>query len=204
MKKKILISGFEPFLAHDLNPSEWLVQQLNGLIVEEMEVSSIVLPVAFDRASHILIEKIKYEEPVAIIMFGLAANRGEITPERVAINVMDGEVDNDGKRKQDETIIEGGPTAYFSTLPIRKIVHVANEMNFAASISNTAGTYVCNSLMYNVLHYLDQMKQPILAGFIHIPIVNDKTELSPDKLLATTTEIVKEIALTIQTTSVSK
>lgn len=204
MKKKIIVTGFEPFLAHESNPSQWLVHQLKDSPIEDTEISCIVLPVAFDRAAELLIDLIKRDDPIAICMFGLAANRHQVTPERVAINVMDGEKDNDGMRKHDEPIILNGPDAYFSTLPVRKLVDACQEVSTPASISNTAGTYVCNALMYQVLHYLCQSRKSIPAGFIHIPFIDESAKISPQKLLHATKQMLKEVVVSVQMTSDSR
>ncbi|WP_420480323.1 pyroglutamyl-peptidase I [Geobacillus genomosp. 3] len=108
-------------------------------------------------------------EPDAVISLGLAAGRTKITPERVAINCQDGGPDNRGIKVQDESIVEGGPAAYFSTLPIRQFVNALNEQGYPAQISNTAGTYLCNHVMYSVLHKVSSESLSVQAGFVHLP-----------------------------------
>lgn len=108
-------------------------------------------------------------EPDAVISLGLAAGRTKITPERVAINCQDGGPDNRGIKVQDESIVEGGPAAYFSTLPIRQFVNALNERGYPAQISNTAGTYLCNHVMYSVLHKVSSENLSVQAGFVHLP-----------------------------------
>nr|WP_078392237.1 hypothetical protein [Shouchella patagoniensis] len=130
---------------------------------------------------------------------GLAAGRKGITTERVAINLMDGEKDNDGNLKEDEPIDPSGPAAYFSTLPLREIVAVATFIGCSFSISNTAGTYVCNCLMYSVLRYLDKNGLSIPAGFIHVPYskemnVDNQPAVSEEMLLEGIKKIINCVA----------
>ncbi|WEG16578.1 pyroglutamyl-peptidase I [Alkalihalophilus pseudofirmus] len=167
--KKILVTGFEPFLDHEDNPTRKIAAAIDGEVIGEYEVKVAVLPVTFSEAAGKVREKIEETNLDAVIMLGLAAGRNRITPERVAINCNDGEVDNDGVKKQDEEIVEGGPAAYFSTLPIRTFVDRLTEAGIPAAISNTAGTYVCNNIMYQTLHYLKGRDLNIPAGFIHVP-----------------------------------
>ncbi|WP_054704346.1 pyroglutamyl-peptidase I [Bacillus sp. JCM 19041] len=193
--KKIIVTGFEAFLEHSTNPTEWLAKQLDGQVMKGAIIQSIVLPVAFERAVNPLIQGIEKEKPDAIIMLGLAAGRKGITPERVAINVMDGEKDNDGEQKEDEPIDPSGPAAYFSTLPLREVVAAATLNGCDSSISNTAGTYVCNCLMYSVLRYLDKNSLSIPAGFIHVPYsekmnVYNQPALPEETLLEATRHII--------------
>ncbi|WP_100374064.1 pyroglutamyl-peptidase I [Bacillus sp. FJAT-45037] len=167
--KRVLVTGFEPFLSHKENPTQQIVDQLQDRVIGDYQVHGVILPVTFSEAAKIVIDSIDHLKPDAIMMLGLAAGRNRITPERVAINVNDGEVDNDGVKKQDEPIIEGGPAAYFSTLPIRKFIDALTKEQIPASISNTAGTYVCNNIMYQVLHALNDQNRRTPAGFIHVP-----------------------------------
>lgn len=108
-------------------------------------------------------------QPTVIVSLGLAGGRSQITPERIAININDGPIDNDGYKPVDEEIITGGDAGYFSTLPIRGMVNALREQGFPAKISNTAGAYVCNNVMYQALHYANKQQPKIAAGFIHVP-----------------------------------
>ncbi|MCM3550340.1 pyroglutamyl-peptidase I [Shouchella clausii] len=167
----ILVTGFEAFLTHQKNPTEALVQKLDGTEVDGTLMKGIVLPVSFARAAEMLIEQATAIRPNAIVMLGLGAGRKQVTPERIAINVMDGPPDNEGAVMTDQPIKQDGPAAYFSTLPIRKMVNELNRHGCPATISNTAGTYVCNDLMYRVLDHLQTAAVP--AGFIHVPYTDD-------------------------------
>ncbi|WP_059103375.1 pyroglutamyl-peptidase I [Shouchella shacheensis] len=167
--KTVLLTGFEPFLNHQMNPTQQVASALDGEQLAGFQVKSLVLPVTFREAADTVLKDLSENEPAALIMLGLAAGRTQVTPERVAINVMDGERDNDGVRKEDEPIVASGPDAYFSKLPVRRIVNRMKDHQIPAAISNTAGTYVCNFLMYRVLHALANQGKSIPAGFIHVP-----------------------------------
>jgi pyroglutamyl-peptidase len=167
--RKLLLTGFVPFLDHPINPSERIVSALDGQVIGEFEVVGRVLPVDFSKSGIKLIEMFEEVQPDAVICLGLSAGRERVTPERVAINCNDGETDNTGVGHQDQPIVEGGPAAYFSTLPIRSMVDCLRENGLPSDISNTAGTYLCNNVMYHVLHHTKQKELSVPAGFIHIP-----------------------------------
>ena len=174
MMKKLLLSGFEPFLDNPINPTEQIVKELAGKVIGKYEVHSVLLPVDFEEGPVRLLEAVRELNPDAIISLGLAAGRECITPERVAINIRDGEPDNRGIKLADSPISADGPAAYFSTLPIRGMVDALASAGLPARISNTAGTYLCNNVMYSVLHELSigggvAPANVIPAGFIHVP-----------------------------------
>ncbi|MFC0559268.1 pyroglutamyl-peptidase I [Halalkalibacter alkalisediminis] len=169
---RVLLTGFEPFLGHKVNPTEAIVKELAGKKIEEIEEIEVigeVLPVAFSQSASQLLRLYEKHKPDAVVMLGLAAGRNCITPERVAINCSDGDADNEGKALQDAVIREDGPAAYFSTLPIRDIVNHLVKEGLPAQVSNTAGTYLCNNIMYQMLDHLAQQQIECQAGFIHIP-----------------------------------
>jgi len=167
--KKLLLTGFEPFLNHPINPTEEIVLRLDGAQIGEYEVKGVLLPVDFEKAPLAILETVREVAPDAVLSLGLAAGRTEITPERIAINCRDGAADNSGRALVDSKIAEEGADGYFSTLPIRMLVDTLNEKGYPASISNSAGTYLCNNVMYTVLHELKGKKVSIPAGFVHVP-----------------------------------
>lgn len=169
MMKKLLLTGFVPFLDNPINPTEEIVKALEGQIIAGFEVVGRVLPVDFAESATQCLKHVDEVSPDVVISLGLAAGRSKITPERIAINCRDGEPDNSGVRLQDAPIDENGPAGYFSTLPIREFVNASIEKGYPAAISNTAGTYLCNNVMYSVLHKIEQEQLPMRAGFIHIP-----------------------------------
>ncbi|WP_394189338.1 pyroglutamyl-peptidase I [Paenisporosarcina quisquiliarum] len=167
--KTLLLTGFEPFLSFTINPTMKIVEELDGQTIGEYRIVGKTMTVDFARSGNQLLEFIRETKPDAVVSLGLAGGRTKITPERVAINVKDGDADNEGHKPVDESIQMDGPAAYMSTLPIREMVDKLNESGFPATISNTAGTYLCNNVMYEALHYVKTNNLSIPSGFIHIP-----------------------------------
>ncbi|WP_096156385.1 pyroglutamyl-peptidase I [Bacillus sp. FJAT-45066] len=169
--KKLLLTGFVPFLQFPVNPTEEIAKALDGTVIGEYEIHSRVLPVDFAESATQLLAYYDELQPDAVISLGLAAGRAHITPERIAINCKDGEPDNTGKACEDELIETDGPDGYFSTLPIRAMVNTLKENGYPAKISNSAGTYLCNNVMYATLHKIASSsdRSNVRAGFIHIP-----------------------------------
>lgn len=169
----IVVTGFEAFHTNDANPTEEVVKLLPRSMKGHV-ITPILLPVEYNQSFNVLQEKIKNKEIDVIILLGLAGGRLGITPERVAINLNDASIpDNKGLLLQDKQIIENGKNAYFSTLPIKDIVSKLKEKHIDSYISNSAGLYVCNDLMYRTLHYIDSNKLDIKAGFIHVPYMTE-------------------------------
>lgn len=171
--KKLLLTGFEPFLDFPINPSEQIIRALDGERIGDYEVVGRTLQVEFARSGPEIIRYFELENPDAVISLGLAGGRNNITIERIAINCIDGEADNSGVKYQDAPIVAEAPAAYFSTLPIRKMVDELREAGFPADISNSAGLYLCNNVMYQMLHTLHQNKKEIPSGFIHLPATHE-------------------------------
>jgi pyroglutamyl-peptidase len=167
--KKLLLTGFEPFRDYSINPTMNIVEELNGITIGDMKVIGKILLVDFQRSGDQIVQYFEEIQPDAVISLGLAAGRYKITPERIAINCNDGEEDNRGYKPVSEPIIEDGPDGLFSSLPIQKIVDALKQRKYPAEISNTAGTYLCNHVMYRMLYHLRQKNLNIPAGFIHIP-----------------------------------
>lgn len=170
----ILLTGFEPFGSNKYNPSWEAVSRLQA--PEGVELVKLCLPVEFGKATALLLAKMREDNPDAVLCVGLAEGRTEVTPERVAINCMDARMpDNAGFQPQDEPIDPHGQTAYFSRLPIREIAKAIQAEGLPARISDTAGTYVCNALMYGLLQAIasDPAFQHVLGGFIHVPATPD-------------------------------
>ncbi|MCD5323985.1 MULTISPECIES: pyroglutamyl-peptidase I [Pontibacillus] len=167
--KKLLLTGFEPFLDFPVNPTMKIVEELDGQIINGYTIVGKILTVEFGRSGEQLVQHIEETKPDTVISLGLAGGRYKITPERVAINCNDGDADNSGRVPRDEWIEEGGPDAIFSTLPIRNMVNRLAEQELPADISNTAGTYLCNNVMYRALFYIQSHQLNTKAGFIHIP-----------------------------------
>ncbi|WP_080876082.1 pyroglutamyl-peptidase I [Oceanobacillus timonensis] len=169
MKKKLLLTGFEPFLDFSMNPTMKIAEELDGAMVGDYMITSRVLSVDFQKAGKQLLQLIEETKPDAMISLGLAGGRFKINPERIAVNVNDGPADNQGHKPDNEVIWEEGADGLFSTLPISQMVQRLQAQGLPAEISNTAGTYLCNHVMYQALHYVRTNRLRLPAGFIHIP-----------------------------------
>lgn len=173
---KILVTGFEAFHKNNENPSQEVVRLLPETI-EGHTIIPLELPVRYDLCFELMRVVMDTEMPDLIISLGLAQGRTHITPERIAINLDDASIpDNSGTLRQGAKIELDAENAYFTTLPVGKIVASLNKIGIPAKISNHAGTYICNHLMYQVLHYIHTEKLPIKAGFIHLPLMDEQTK----------------------------
>ena len=170
----ILVTGFEAFDKSALNPSGEIVKALKG-----DDLVTAILPVVFGQASSQLLELIDLHKPSAVLCLGLAVGRSEITPERIAINVDDARIaDNVGNQPLEQRIIADGPDGHFSTLPIEKMVTAMKAAGIPASISLSAGTYVCNHIFYVLQDYLKESNIP--SGFMHVPLMDEQRKEYPN------------------------
>lgn len=177
--RKVLITGFEPFDGEHINPSWEVVKQLNHQELAGAHIIARSLPCVFGEALTVLYAAIDEIQPVMVVAIGQAGGRADITLERVAINVDDARIaDNQGRQPIDQAIVAGGPAAYFSTLPIKAMINAIREAGIPASVSQTAGTYVCNHVMYGLLHCLSG-RQNVKGGFIHIPYLPEQAVHHP-------------------------
>ncbi|HEY4554515.1 MAG TPA: pyroglutamyl-peptidase I [Bacillaceae bacterium] len=167
--KKLLLTGFEPFLDFPVNPTMKIVEELDGERINGYQVVGKIMAVDFSKSGQQILTFFEEVRPNAVISLGLAGGRHKITPERIAINCNDGARDNTGNIPKGEKIIEGGPDGIFSTLPVSAMAEALNEAGYPAEISNTAGTYLCNHVMYQMLYYLQTHSLDVPSGFIHIP-----------------------------------
>jgi pyroglutamyl-peptidase len=168
----ILVTGFEPFTPHKVNPTEELARALDGHRVRDAVVRSAVLPVHHADAAPRVRGLVESVRPDAILHLGLAAGRARIALERVGVNVMDYAVpDNAGCQKTDEPCVPSGPAAYFATVPVRAIVERLAEAGIPAYVSDTAGTYLCNQTLYTTLHAIAALAAPPRVGFLHVPLL---------------------------------
>jgi len=168
--KNLLLTGFGPFHTHPTNPTGEIVELLDENHIGDWKVSGRILPVVFDEVFPTLSKMIEEFQPDGIIMTGLAWSREVISLERVAINILDSfRKDNKGLEAHDQKVLDNGENAYFTTLPIREMKQTLDQLNIPCEISNTAGTYVCNQIMYLCLNHLKLSDNSIPAGFIHLP-----------------------------------
>ncbi|HIE1059167.1 TPA: pyroglutamyl-peptidase I [Serratia marcescens] len=197
--QKVLITGFEPFGGERLNPSWEVVKQLNDMELVGTRIVARQLPCVFGAALEALNAAIDEVQPVMVLAVGQAGGRTDITIERVAINVDDARIpDNQGQQPVDEPIVAGGPAAYFSTLPIKAMVSSMREAGIPAAVSQTAGTYVCNHVMYGLLHRLSGQRE-VKGGFIHIPYLPEQAAAHPGSpsMAASTVLFALELAVSI-------
>lgn len=167
--KRVLILGFEPFGGEARNPSGEIADALDGARIAGAEVVGRVLPVVFGESRERMLDHLREVKPVAVLAFGLAGGRTDVTPERVAINVDDARIpDNAGNQPIDVKIIPRAPTAYWSSLPIKAIVAALQKKGIPASVSQTAGTFVCNHVFFSLMHAV-RTKPGMRGGFIHVP-----------------------------------
>jgi len=190
--ERVLLTGFKPFNNATLNPSAEIIHRIEhpNLIAKE------VLPVVFGEAAEKLISLIRHHKPTVVIALGQAEGRKEITPERIAINLDDARIpDNAGNSPKERVIVAGGPDAYFTTLPVKKIVENLNENGIPASISLSAGTFVCNHIFYAMQHHC--LDKSIKSGFIHLPLMNEQANEFPGLPTMQIEEMIRGIELVL-------
>ncbi|WP_312652240.1 pyroglutamyl-peptidase I [Proteiniclasticum sp.] len=171
---KILVTAFDPFDGESINPALEAVKLMRDRI-SGAEIIKLEIPTVFGRSIEKTVEAIRKEHPDAVLCVGQAGGRSEVTPERVAINVDDARIpDNEGNQPIDTPIYEDGAPAYFSTLPVKAMVEAIRLEGLPSSLSNSAGTFVCNHIMYGVLYTVSRMDKNIRAGFIHVPFTPEQ------------------------------
>ena len=180
MKKKLLITGFDPFGGESVNPAYEAVRLLPD-VVAGIKLCKLEVPTEFVRSGAVLRDALAAERPDAVLCVGQAGGRAAITPERVAINLMDARIpDNAGVQPVDQPVVPGGPAAYFATLPVRRMAEAIEKAGLPAQISNTAGTYVCNCVLYHALHLLKTEGRKGQAAFIHVSFETAQVEKRPE------------------------
>ncbi len=167
MEKRLLITGFDPFDGNTANPSWLAVEKLPDRI-GDYTLCKLQIPTIFGKSSAFVLEKAEECHPDLILCIGLAAGRDAVTPERIAVNIRDARIpDNEGNQPKGELVVPGGPAAYFATAPVEKMAKAIHEAQIPSAVSNTAGTFVCNDVLYTLLHHFAETS--IRAGFIHVP-----------------------------------
>ena len=195
---KVLITGFDPFGGEKINPAWEAVKALPDNI-DEIEVVKLQIPTVFKKSAKKLFENIDSVKPDVVICVGQAGGRYEFSVERVAINIDDGRIpDNDGYQPVDSPVFEDGENAYFSTLPIKAIVEEVKKVGIPSAVSNTAGTYVCNHIMYSLLYYLNKNNLNIKGGFIHVPFIPEQVIEKKNTPYMELTRITKALEISIK------
>lgn len=198
----VLVTGFEPFAGDTVNPSQLVAERLDGRRLAGVQVTSVVLPVSAAAAPGVLTAAIERHHPELVISLGLAGGRAGINLERVGINVVDARIaDNDGVQATDLPIVAGGPAAHFATLPLRSILAGWLEAGIPGELSNSAGTFICNQVLYWSLH-LASTGAGHRGGFIHLPYLPEQAARQPLTvaslpldLMVRAAEVAVEIAL---------
>lgn len=179
--KRIVLTGFEPFDGLTLNPSQLIAEHLDGAEIHHHRIVGATLACEFGKSLRQLKTLIRQHEPTLVICLGLAGGRTDITPERVAINLDDARIpDNAGNQRSGRPVVRAGPVAYWSTLPIKAIVAELQQQGIPASVSPTAGTFVCNHVFYGLMHELAKHSATIRGGFIHLPFLTGHSAPEPN------------------------
>ena len=195
---KIVVTGFDPFGGESINPASEAVKQLPEKIAGA-QIVPLIVPTVFYRSIEVIKDVIETHNPDVILSIGQAGGRAAITVERIGINVDDARIaDNAGQQMVDEPVIKEGPAAYFSTLPIKAMVKAIHDAGISASVSNTAGTFVCNHVMYGVLHLCATQYPDKRAGFVHIPFLPEQTIDKPQYPSMSLEDIVKGLTVAIE------
>lgn len=194
----LLLTGFEPFAGDTVNPSGDAVRAVAERWTGSDRLITEVLPVTFDGAIARMAALLDEHRPDVVLATGLAGGRTAVTPERIAVNLADARIpDNVGHRPQDAAVVEGGPAAYFATLPVKAISAALGAAGIPSTLSHTAGTFVCNATMYAALHATEGTATR--AGFIHLPWAEgtgpDGAPSLPIETIADALEIAARVAL---------
>jgi len=200
MDKKIIITGFDSFGGEKLNPSYEAVKMLPETI-SGATIFKIELPTVFGKSIDALKKAMAEIKPDYVVCVGQSGGRFEITPERVAINVSDARIpDNEGQSPIDEPIFADGENAYFTKLPIKAMVKALKENNIPGAVSNTAGTYVCNHIMYGLLYLINTYEEfkDIKGGFIHVPYCTEQVIDKRNEPSLTREQISKGLEICIE------
>ncbi|MGA9335666.1 MAG: pyroglutamyl-peptidase I [Rudaea sp.] len=171
----VLVTGFTPFGGEAINPSQQIARTVDGEIVAGHRIVGAILPTEFAASLPELERLIASKQPKVVLALGLAGGRAGISLERVAINLIDARIpDNAGNQPIDVAVVDNAPNAYFSTLPIKAMLSRLLENGIEASISHTAGTYVCNQVFYALAHLTATNYPSIRSGFIHVPYLPEQ------------------------------
>ncbi len=201
---RVLVTAFDPFGGETINPAFEALQRLPDEL-DGAQIFKLDVPTVFGEAIRVTAQRLDDLRPDVCICVGQAGGRAEISVERVAINVDDARIaDNAGVQPVDAPIAPDGPAAYFATLPIKAIAEGIRAAGIPAAVSNTAGTFVCNHLMYGVLHAIQRQGLPTRAGFIHIPFLPEqavgKSAGTPSmSLTSIVTALETAVRVTLQT-----
>ncbi|MBY6930038.1 pyroglutamyl-peptidase I [Clostridium botulinum] len=195
---KVLITGFDPFGGESINPALEAVKKLPNTI-SNAEIIKLEIPTVFKKSLEKIEANILAHKPDIVISIGQAGGRFGITPERVAINIDDARIeDNEKNQPIDLKVFEDGENAYFTTLPIKAMVKEMQESGIPSSVSNSAGTFVCNHVMYGVLYMINKKYPNIKGGFIHVPYIPSQVVSKPNMPSMSIEDISKGLELSVK------
>lgn len=176
----VLVTAFEPFGGEAVNASQEVLSRLDPAGLSGCELRRAVLPVVFGRSAEVLRAAVVEHRPDVVLCLGQANGRADITPEKVAVNFDDARIaDNAGERPVDTPVVAGGPAAYFSTLPVGAIVAGLRAKGVPASLSLSAGSFVCNHVFYALMHFLAAERPGVRGGFVHMPCLPEQVKGRP-------------------------
>lgn len=194
---KLLVTGFDPFGGEKINPAWEAVKELPDTILGS-EVIKLEIPTVFNKSAEVVKEAINKYQPDVVLNIGQAGGRFGVTPERVAINMDDARIpDNEGNQPIDEVIQKNGTPAYFTQLPIKAMVEGVKSAGYPASVSNTAGTFVCNHIMYQVQYLIATEFPNVKGGFIHVPYIHEQVVSKPSMPSMSISDISKALEATL-------
>lgn len=195
---KILVTGFDPFGGEKVNPAYEAVKLLDNNIAGA-DILKLEIPTVFQTSFSVLSKEIDKTDPDVILCVGQAGGRFGVTPERVAINIDDARIaDNEGNQPIDERIQADGKEAYFSSLPIKAMVENMRSAGIPSSVSNSAGTFVCNHIMYQLLYHIDSEFSGKTGGFVHVPFIPEQVISKSNQPSMNLTDITKGLQAAIE------
>lgn len=195
---KILVTGFDPFGTDTMNPAIEAVKKLPNTIAGA-EIIKLEIPTVFGKSADVTREALKKHGVDYVLNIGQAGGRFDLTPERVAINLDDARIpDNDGNQPIDIQIKSDGESAYFTQHPVKAMVTAIKEAGLPASVSNTAGTFVCNHIMYQCLYLAHTEFPKVKAGFMHVPFLPEQVVERPGMPAMSLEDITRGIVAALE------
>ena len=197
----VLVTGFEPFGGESVNPSADVARALDGRVLAggAARVVAEVLPCCFGQAHSALAQALKRHRPQLVLALGQAGGRSDFSIERVAINLDDARIaDNAGHQPIDEPVVAGAPAAYFSTLPIKAIVAALRDAGLPASVSHSAGTFVCNHVFFALQHTVADQPD-VRSGFMHLPLLPEQAARHPGQPSLPLQTLITGVAIALET-----
>ena len=195
---RALVTGFEAFGGASANASYAAVARLPARL-GALEIVTALLPTSYAQSGATLVREIERVKPAVVLCVGEAGERHELNVERIAINVQDARIaDNDGAQPVDVPIANGASAAYFATLPVRAIHAALVDARLPATVSNSAGTFVCNHVFYTLMHFAATSRPTFLGGFLHVPAWREQAPPAKSNAAMTLDDIVRGITIALE------